>query len=174
MLSALLVAGTLLVAGCGGEKNLRSGFEGDIIHVGDARYQVQLTRPLNVGQQPDQVLLRGQPPASATEEYLAVFLTIENKGKQPYTPPRDMKIVDTLGNEYLPLDATLSGFGLDFTQKILPDAGAPVPDSPGAEGPDRGAMVLFRLKLQSATDNLPLELEIPSGPKSTSKIELDV
>jgi hypothetical protein len=174
MLSALLVAGTLLVAGCGGEKNLRSGFEGDIIHVGDARYQVQLTRPLNVGQQPDQVLLRGQPPAAATEEYLAVFLTIENKGKQPYTPPRDMKIVDTLGNEYLPLDATLSGFGLDFTQKILPDAGAPVPDSPGAEGPDRGAMVLFRLKLQSATDNLPLELEIPSGPKSTSKIELDV
>jgi hypothetical protein len=30
------------------------------------------------------------------------------------------------------------------------------------------------VKLTSATDNLPLELEIPSGPKSTSKIELDV
>ena len=174
MLSGLLVAGALLVAGCGGEKNLRSGFEGDIIHVGDARYQVQLTRPLSVGQQPDQVLLRGQPPAAANEEYLAVFLTIENKGKQAYTPPRDMKVIDTLGNEYLPLDATLTGFGLDFTQKIAPDGEAPVPDSPGAEGPDRGAMVLFRVKLTTATDNLPLELVIPSGPQLTSKIELDV
>lgn len=174
MLPALLVAGALLVGGCGGEKNLREGFEGDIIHVGDARYQVQLTRPLSARQQPDEVLLRGQPPAAATEEYLAVFLTIQNEGKRPYMPPRDMKVVDTLGNEYLPLDSSLTGFGLDFTNPIPPDGEAPVPDSPGAEGPDRGAMVLFRVKLTSATDNLPLELEIPSGPKSTSKIELDV
>lgn len=169
----LLIAGALLVSGCGVEK-LRSGVEGDFIHVGDAVYQVQLTRPLSAGQQPDEVLLRGQPPAAKDEEYLAVFLTIDNDGDKPYAPPRDMKVVDTLGNEYLPLDATLSGFALDFTEKIPPDGEAPLPGSPAAEGPDRGAMVLFKLKLTSATDNLPLELEIPGGAKTASRIELDV
>ena len=99
--------------------------------------------------------------------------SVENKGKQPYTPARDMKIVDTLGNEYLPLDATLSGFALDFTQKILPDAGAPVPDSPGAEGPDRGAMVLFRVKLTSATDNLRASSRLTSSSGAQSLFVAD-
>jgi hypothetical protein len=35
-------------------------------------------------------------------------------------------------------------------------------------------MILFKLKLESATDNLPLELEVPSGQKASSRIELDV
>jgi hypothetical protein len=34
-------------------------------------------------------------------------------------------------------------------------------------------MVLFRVQTQSATDNLPLYLEVPNG-KATSRIRLDV
>ena len=85
-----------------------------------------------------------------------------------------MKVVDTMGNEYLPLDATQGGFGLDFGEEIGPDDVAPPPNSPAQLGPTSGALVLFRVKEQSATDNLPLELEIPTGGDESSRIVLDV
>src|SRR6185295_8050087 len=110
------------------------------VRADDAVYQVQLTRRLNPRQHPDDTLVRGQAPLSANEQYLAVFMTIKNDGSKPYQPPRTMKIVDTIGNEYLPLDATQSGFGLDFGHPLAPGELAPPPDSPGAGGPDAAAM----------------------------------
>jgi hypothetical protein len=103
-----------------------------------------------------------------------VFLKVENKGDAPYQPPRDMKVVDTLGNQYLPLDATQSGFGLEFGKPIPPGKVAPAPNSPAGEAPNAGALVLFRLKSESATDNLPLELDVPSGANTSSRIVLDI
>ena len=172
---ALLLAAAALTAGaCGNNKLQSSGAEGDFIKVGQAVYQVQLTRLLNPRIRPDEDLLRGQVPPPSTEQYMAVFVRIENKGKTAYSPPRDMKVVDTQGNEYLPLDTTQSVFGLDFGQPIPAGENAPPDNSPAAEGPDGGAMVLFRIKNESAVANLPLDLEIPTGPKTASRIELDV
>ena len=164
----------VLALGCGGGEEKQSGFEGEFIRAGDALYQVQLTRLLNPRARPDDQLLHGQMPLPPGQQYLAVFLTIENKGSRDYSPPRDMRVVDTEGNEYLPLDATQSGFGLDFGTPLAPGERAPLPGSPAAEGPNDAAMVLFRLKTQSATDNLPIVLEVPSGGKSVSRIRLDV
>lgn len=163
----------LAVASCGQEE-LTEGEEGEYIHAGDAVYQVQLTRLLNPRQRPDNSLVRGQQTLPSDEQFLAVFLKIENEGDESYAPPRDMKVVDSEGNEYLPLDATQSGFGLEFGEEIPPGDGAPVPNSPAAEGPNGAAMVLFRVKTSSATDNLPLELEVPTGGDSSSRIRLDV
>lgn len=164
-----------LVAGCGNGTGLRTeGDEGTYLKAGDAVYQVQLTRLLNPHQKPDDWLLRGQGTLPADEEYLAVFMIIKNQGSKPYSPPRDMKVVDTVGNEYLPVDASQSGFGLDFGRPLGPHDVAPPPDSPAALGPDAAAMVLFRVKLASATDNLPLHLEVPTGPKSATTVRLDV
>jgi hypothetical protein len=173
-LAALLLAVPLATSACGSEETRTSGAEGEFIHVGEAVYQVQLTRLLNPNIRPDDAYLRGQPATSGHEEYLGVFLRIENKGDVPYQPPRDMKVVDTLGNEYLPLDATQGGFGLEFGKPIPPGKLAPPPNSPAAEGPNAGALVLFRLKSESATNNLPLELDVPSGGTSSSRIELDI
>jgi hypothetical protein len=171
----LLVGVSMLAASaCGSNEEKTSGMEGEFIKAGEAVYQVQLTRLLNPRIRPDDTLLRGQPPPPADQLYLAVFLKIKNKGDAPYSAPRDMKVVDTVGNEYLPLDATQSGFGLDFAEPLKPGEAAPPPNSPAAEGPSAGAMVLFRVKEESATDNLPLELEIPTGSQSSSRIRLDV
>jgi hypothetical protein len=170
LLAAVLPAGF----GCGSEEERTSGLEGELVHVGDAVYLVELTRLLNPQIGPDDQLLRGQVPPPRDEQYLAVFLTIENEGSKGYLAPRDMKVVDSVGNEYLPLDATQSGFGLEFGSEIPPGGEAPEPDSPAAEGPDAAAMVLFRVKNESATDNLPLDLEVPTGGESSSLIELDV
>jgi hypothetical protein len=171
---ALLAAALLAGSGCGSDEERTSGLEGELVKVEDAVYLVQLTRLLNPLIRPDDQYLRGQVPPPREEQYLAIFLTIENEGSQGYRPPRGMKVVDSVGNEYLPLDATQSGFGLDFASDIAPGESAPPPGSPAAEGPNAAAMVLFRVRTESATDNLPLELEVPTGSKSSSKIELDV
>jgi hypothetical protein len=169
----LLVPMALLVVACGQEESTE-GEEGEFVHVGDAVYQVQLTRLLNPRLRPDDSLVRGQAAPPSDEQFLAVFLKIKNEGEEGYAPPRGMKVVDSEGNEYLPLDATQSGFGLDFAEEIAPDESIPLPNTPAAEGPNGAAMVLFRVKTSSATDNLPLELEVPTGTETSSRIRLDV
>jgi hypothetical protein len=174
-LLALVLTLFSLAAGCGEDEPKTVGAEGEFIQVGDTDYQVQLTRLLNPQQRPDDTYLRGQAPPPAAETYLGVFLRIENEGDSPYKPPRDLKVVDTQGNEYLPLDTTQSGFGLDFGEAIPPDGVAPAPGSPAAFGPTSGALLLFRVKDETATDNLPLELQVPvEGQEEPSTITLDV
>jgi hypothetical protein len=174
-LLALVLVLALGIAACGGEEAKTEGAEGEFIQVGETDYQVQLTRLLNPQQRPDETFLRGQVPPPDAETYLGVFLRIENEGDSPYRPPRDLKLVDTQGNEYLPLDTTQSGFGLDFGEAIEPNGVAPAPGSPAAFSPTSGALLLFRIKNESATDNLPLELRVPvEGEEEPSTITLDV
>jgi hypothetical protein len=170
----VLIPMVLFAAACGNQEKRTEGEEGDYVYAGDAVYQVQLTRLLNPRQRPDSTLVRGQLAPPSGEQFLAVFLKIKNEGKKDYAPPRDLRVVDTEGNQFLPLDASQSGFGLDFGEKIAPDKSAPPPNSPAASGPNKAAMVLFRVKTTSATDNLPLELEIPTGPDKSSQVRLDV
>ena len=174
-LLALALALSLGLAACGEDEPKTSGAEGEFIEVGDTTYQVQLTRLLNPQQRPDDAYLRAQAALGADETYLGVFVRIENDGDKPYKPPRDIKVVDTVGNEYLPLDTTQSGFGLDLGQEIPPGDVAPPPNSPAAFGPTSGALLLYRVTQETATDNLPLELQIPvEGEEQPSTIALDV
>jgi len=177
-LLALLVAlAVIALAACGNSDERRtSGAEGEFLDVGDTQYQVQLTRIMNPSVRPDSDLLRGQAPLGKDEAFLGTFLKINNKGDRPYQPPRDMKIIDTQDNQYLPLDTTQAGgFGLDFGRPIPAHKSSPEPDSPAALGPDHAALMLFRVKRESVDDNLPLKLEIPArGQKQPSQIELDI
>ncbi|MEX0992945.1 MAG: hypothetical protein WDZ37_03020 [Solirubrobacterales bacterium] len=169
-----LLAALTTFAGCGKAHLESETKEGQYTKAGDVVYQVQLTRLLNPDQRPDDNLLEGQEAPKPRETYLAVFMIIQNKSDRPYKPPSDMKVVDTQGNEHEPLDASGSGFGLSFTDAIPPGDGAPPPDSPASGGPDAASMVLFKLKEVSATDNLPLELEIPVPGEQSSRVELDI
>ena len=172
LLTALVI--TLGTAACGADEKKTSGTEGEYINAGDAVYQVQLSRLMNAGQQPDSDYLRGQPPPTAGQQYVGVFLTVQNDGKTAYLPPRDMKVVDTQGNEYLPIDVSATGFGLSFSQPIGPKKKAPGPDSPAATGPEGGALVLFRMNEPSVTENLPLVLKIPAPAGRQSDVRLDL
>jgi len=174
-LVAVALATIMALAACGADEEKLEGAEGEFITVGDADYQVQLTRLLNPQQRPDDAFVRGQATLSADEAYLGVFLRIENDGDKPHTPPRDMKVVDTQDNQYLPLDTVQSGFGLDFGSPVPPGDVAPPPNSPASFSPTSGALVLFKVSKETATDNLPLVLEIPAeGQKEPSRITLDV
>ena len=134
-LLALVLALSLAVAGCGNDEPKTSGAEGEFIEAGEADYQVQLTRLLNPQQRPDDAYLRGQARCR-DEAYLGVFLRIKNDSDSPYKPPRGMKVVDTAGNEYLPLDTTQSGFGLDFGEPIPPDGRRAAARLAGSVRPD--------------------------------------
>jgi hypothetical protein len=171
LLAALAIA--FGAAACGKEEET-SGNEGQYIHAGDAVYQVQLSRLMNPDQRPDNDYLRGQPTLTGGQQYVGVFLTVENDGKKAYVPPRDMKVVDTQGNEYLPIDVSATGFGLSFSQPIAPNTRAPLPDSPAAAGPEGGALVLFRMSEVSVTENLPLDLKIPAPAGKESDVTLDL
>jgi hypothetical protein len=174
-LLAFVLALSMVAAGCGEDEEKTSGAEGEFIDVGETTYQVQLTRLLNPQQRPDDSYLRAQATLPEDETYLGVFVRIENDGDTPYKPPRDIKVVDTVGNEYLPLDTTQSGFGLDLGQPIPPGDVAPPPNSPAQFGPTSGALLLYRVKEETATDNLPLELQVPvEGEEQPSTITLDV
>ena len=164
----------LAVAACGKDEEKTSGTEGEYINAGDAVYQVQLSRLLNQEQRPDDDYLRGQPALTGGQQYLGVFLSVENEGKADYLPPRDMKVVDTQGNEYLPIDVSATGFGLSFSEPLKHGEFAPQPDSPAATGQEGGALVLFRISQVSATENLPLELHIPAAGGKESVIRLDI
>jgi hypothetical protein len=172
LLAALVVA--VAVAACGGDEEITSGTEGEYINAGNAVYQVQLSRLMNPDQRPDDDYLRGQPTLTAGQQYVGVFLTVENDGKKAYVPPRDMKVVDTQGNEYLPIDVSATGFGLSFSDPIQPSQKTPDPDSPAATGPEGGALVLFRMSEGSVTENLPLELKIPAPAGKESDVRLDL
>jgi hypothetical protein len=174
-LALLAVLAITLVAGaCGAEDEKTEGTEGEYINVGEAVYQIQLTRLLGPGQRPDDEYLRSQPTLGANQAYLGVFLSVENEGDKDYFPPRDMKVVDTQDNQYLPIDVSASGFGLSFSEPIEPGDIAPPPDSPAATGQQGGALVLFRLSQESATQYLPLELDIPSPDGEESEVRLDI
>jgi hypothetical protein len=170
LLAALVIA--LAVAACS-EEEKTSGVEGEYVNAGEALYQVQISRLMNPGVRPDDDLLRGQPTLPADEQYLGVFLTVENEGDEPYVPPRDMKVVDTDGNEYLPIDVSATGFGLSLSEPIEPKQTAPPPDSPGATSPQGGALILFRLSETTVTENLPLQLKIPADGEEAD-ITLDL
>jgi len=79
LLAAVLVA--LAAAGCGANDKKTTGSEGEYINAGEAVYQVQLSRLLNPDSRPDDNYLQGQPPLPGNEQYLGVFMTIENDRK---------------------------------------------------------------------------------------------
>src|SRR4051812_9492096 len=159
----MVALAVIALGACGNEDARTNGAEGEFIDVGNTDYQVQLTRIMNPQSRPDSDLLRGQAPLGKDEAFLGTFMRINNQGDKPYQPPRDMKIKDTQGNEYLPLDTTqAAGFGLDFARPIPRDKSAPDPDSPAGLGPNHAALILFRVKRESVDDNLPLELEVPA------------
>jgi hypothetical protein len=169
---AVLVAAAVLAA-CGEEEEL-DVVEGEPVELGELSYNVQLTRFLNADDPEDEAYLRGQPPASADQEYLAVFMTVDNEGDEPADLPATMTIRDTRDNTYQPLDST-SVYALELGRTVPGGGELPPPDTPAATGPIQGAMVLFRVD-RAVTENRPIELEIPfpSQTGEHAQVELDI
>jgi hypothetical protein len=169
-LAAILAAGALAAGGCGEEEELHVD-EGEPVELGEVRYNVQITRFLNPTDPEDTAYLEGEPKPKPGEAYLGVFMTIDNEGDEPAKIPEEFEVVDTRDNRYHPVE-TDNPFALVPGSEVGPGEEVPAPDTPAAAGPIKGAMLLF-LVPETAAENRPLELEIPT-PEATGRVELDI
>jgi hypothetical protein len=167
---AVVLVGT---AGCG-EEEKKHVVEGEPLELSDLKLNVQITRFLNPSDREDGNYLAGQQvPPPAGQEYLGVFIEIDNEGSEDARLPTaaDLSVVDTTGQAYEALDSD-SPFALDLGGNIDAHSEVPAPDTPAASGPTQGSIVLY-LVPSNVGENRPLELEI-SYRGEDGTIELDI
>lgn len=180
LLSAVAGAG-LFAYGCAdsGEPHLVGETEGPYIDVNDLRYQVQISRVLNPSDPEDAAYLQALPEGTELEPgetWFGVFLRVANttEGTAAQTA-EEFEIVDTLGNQYEPVDLPEENQWAYEPTVLEPGEMVPAPDSAQSSGPTRGALLLFKLPFETL-DNRPLEFEIhsPVDPDEVGTIALDV
>jgi hypothetical protein len=175
---ALAIALSLAVvlvgaAGCG-EEETTEVVEGEPLELGELKFNVQITRFLNHNDREDGDYLEGQQvPPPAGQDYLGVFIEIDNEGSEDARLPTaaDLSVVDTTGVAYEAL-ASESPFALDLGGNIDGHSEVPAPDTPASSGPTQGSVVLF-LVPSNIGENRPLELEV-SYRGEDGTIELDI
>jgi hypothetical protein len=179
LLSVLaILASSAGLAACGEEEEpfLRAESEAAWVDVGELRYQVQISRPLNPGMRSDAELLSGLPdefqrlPANHT--WFGVFLRVENETNRPHQSSEEFTIEDTQGDTFepIPVDNLIA-----YRPELVPARSlVPNEQSVAAFGQTQGAMLLFQVPIPSL-DNRPLELLIqsPDGEHEAA-IDLDV
>jgi hypothetical protein len=188
-LPALLLAGVaaLALSACGTkEDNVLVGeTEGIYVDIGEVKYQVQMSRILNVDDIEDQAYLQGVPAIERDleegEVWFGVWMRAENESDEPQPKVEEFEIHDTLGEVYEPVDlGPEATFSWENQPDQVPPQGieggiVPVADSPAAESTIQGALLLFKLSY-ATLENRPLELEFPNpaNPSEIGKINLDV
>jgi hypothetical protein len=167
----LALSGALTACG-GSTTNDLNVTEGQPVQLGDLQYNVLFSRFLDPYDLEDREYLVGQPPPTANQLYLGVFVQIINKNKDSSTVlPSGWTVVDTEHNRYQPLPSQ-SPYALHLGEPLGPDDQAPALDSPAQSGPIEGSLVLFSVP-DAATQNRPLELLIP-GPGGPATVTLDI
>lgn len=159
---------TMGAAACGAEEEtelvdgeeVHAVVEGEPLELGDLSFNVALTRFLNPKDTSDAEYLRGLPPPPLDEDYLAVFMKVENEGDDDRRLPTalEMRVEDTTGDEYTPVELD-PVFGLELGGVIEAHGEAPDADTAASSGPVQGAIVLFLVE-QDVSNNRPLELII--------------
>ena len=180
LVSALAGAG-LFASGCGQHEDVRTlgETEGLYIDVNDLRYQVQVSRVLNPNDPDDRDYLAGVPESEypeAGETFFGVFVRVQNttESKTAETA-EEFEILDTDGDHFEPLELPEGNIWAYRPTTLGPGDIIPSENSAQFSGTTRGALLLFRLPIQTL-QNRPLEFEIhsPVDPDQVGIIDLDV
>ena len=171
MLAALALAAMPALAACGADENETEVKEGEPIELGDVSFNITITRYLNPDDSEDAQYLEGQDEPQPGEQYLGVFMTVDNEGDETVQLPSSFEIEDTTDRTYESVESD-SPYALPLGGDLAPDDKIPELNTPAADGPTKGAMVLFLLSDQ-ASENRPLELKIPSS-QGDGIVELDI
>ena len=178
----LALVAALGVAGCGNKEDevLEALTEGPYIDIGEVKYQVQMSRELNPYDIEDQAYLRGLPAGTEKpgpdEVFFGVWMRAQNVGEEAAPAVRDWEIIDTQEKIYrpVPLDPAINVFAY-YPREIPSQELIPAIGSPASSGPIQGALLLFRLSLESY-QNRPLQLRFqsPTEPGTEGIIDLDL
>ena len=168
-----LTALTPFAVGCGGDEEGTHVVEGEPLALGELHVNVQLTRFLNPEDTEDGEYLEGLPLPPPGENYLAVFMEIENEGDDTLTLPTadGIEIEDTTGVVFPPVESD-TVFALDLGGEVPGNKTVPAEDTAAAAGPVQGAIVLF-LITRAGEENRPLEMHLDAnGEEGTVELDL--
>jgi len=172
LLAALvLVALTLTVAACGYESDSKQVVEGEVVQLGELKYQVIFSRFLNPNDNEDAAYLVGQPPAPKGSSYFGVFLEVQNKSEETQKLADSFTITDA-GDQAFEAIPSQSLYAFPVGGEVESQEPIPAPDSTPQQGPIEGSLVLFQLPA-TASESRPLTLSIP-GPEGPAEVTLDL
>jgi len=161
----------LTVAACGYENESPDVVEGEVVKLGELKYQVIFSRFLNLNDNEDSAYLVGQPPPQKGSNYFGIFLEVQNKSEETQTLADSFSIEDA-GHQTFDAIPTESLYAFPFGGKVEAQEPIPAPDSTPQQGPIEGSLVLFELPSE-ASENRPLTLFI-AGPDGPAEVTLDL
>jgi hypothetical protein len=171
-----LTAAVLLIAGCGAPSN-RDAPSGTTVVQDGVAYSVQTSRALNPLEADDRAMLGGlarkkglEPPGTTL---LGVFLQAEDDGSLPRRAVDAPQLVDAFGRVFEPLTLP-AGSPFAYRGRLLrPGEQIPGPESVAAEGPEEGALLVYRVPSDVYLTDRPYTLRFGSDDRAAS-VQLDL
>jgi hypothetical protein len=172
LLAALLLGlVAMTVSACGYSSDSKDVVEGEVVELGDLKYQVVFSRFLNPNDNEDAAYLVGQPPLPKGSTYFGVFLEVQNKSEDTQKLAESFTIKDADEETYEAIPSE-SLYAFPLGGEVESQEPIPAPDSTPQQGPIEGSLVLFELPA-SASENRPLTLFI-AGPEGPAEVKLDL
>ena len=178
VLAALLIA--LVAGGCGHKDETVAANEGLYTVVDGLKYQIQMSRYMNVNDVEDREYLKGLPAGTAQpgadETWFGVWVRVQNEGEDALPAADQWEIVDTQENVFKPIeiDTDINPFAFQKGIDVPPATVLPLSSSAAGQGPIQGSLLLFKLKTESL-QNRPLELHFSNGAQGQTGIyDIDV
>jgi hypothetical protein len=161
----------LTVSACGYSSDSKDVSEGEVVELGDLKYQVVFSRFLNPNDNEDAAYLVGQQPLPKGSSYFGVFLEVQNKSEDTQKLAESFTIKDAEDNTFDAIPSE-SLYAFPFGGEVESQEPVPAPDSTPQQGPIEGSLVLFELPA-SASESRPLTLFI-AGPEGPAEVKLDL
>jgi len=172
LLAALVFAALALgVSACGSSNDSKEVVEGEVVELGELKYQVIFSRFLNPNDNEDSAYLVGQPAPEEGSTYFGIFLEVQNKSEETQTLAEEFTITDADDEEFEAIPSE-SLYAFPFGGEVESQEPIPAPDSTPQQGPIEGSLVLFELPA-AASENRPLTLSI-EGPEGPAEVILDL
>jgi hypothetical protein len=166
-----LAALALFVSACGYSSDSKQVVEGEVVKLGELKYQVVFSRFLNPNDTEDSAYLVGQPPPPKGSSYFGVFLEVKNNSEKTQKLASSFTITDA-GEKTFDAVPSESLYAFPFGGEVESQEPVPTPDSTPQQGPIEGSLVLFQLPAE-ASENRPLTLSI-QGPEGPAEVTLDL
>jgi hypothetical protein len=171
-----LTAAVLLIAGCGAPSN-RDAPSGTTVVQDGVAYSVQTSRALNPLEADDRAMLGGlarkkglEPPGTTL---LGVFLQAEDDGSLPRRAVDAPQLVDAFGRVFEPLPLPADDPFAYRGRLLGPGEQFPAPESVAAEGPEEGAVLVYRVPSDVYLTDRPYTLRFGSDDRAAS-VQLDL
>lgn len=173
LLSAIALAALVVgVSACGYESHETEVVEGEPVELGELSFNVTFSRYLNPADTEDSAYLVGQPPPPPRSTYFGVFFQVQNESEERQKLPSTLTIVDADHTAYEVLPSE-SLYALELGGEVEAQEQVPVLDSTADLGPIEGAVAIFLLP-ESADENRPLTLHVPSAHGEDGSVTLDL